>query len=114
MKKAVIFAVLALTLAGTAFAEETQHCYNGNGSYIHICEFSPSGRVNLTEDLGEHYYSTWFTRREWLKYKNNPNHITVYREPTNTKSEAQAQSWRTQDGCEADGFLWHDGGCHAK
>jgi len=30
------------------------------------------------------------------------------------KLEAEAQSWHSQSGCESDGFVWHDNGCHAK
>ena len=113
--KLIIIMVLALALASPVVAEETQHCYNGNSSDILICEFHPSGRVNLTEGPypnGE-YFSFWFTHAEWLRYKANPKHSDVYQRPTNNRSEAEAQAWHTQAGCEADGFIWRDGGCHA-
>jgi hypothetical protein len=32
---------------------------------------------------------------------------------SNAKSESEASSWHSQNGCEGDGFVWHDGGCHA-
>ena len=56
MKNIITITLLSLALAGSAFAAETQHCYNGNSSDVRICEFSPSGRVNLTEDFGDHDY----------------------------------------------------------
>jgi hypothetical protein len=116
MRKFATVALLSMILVGSAFAEETQHCYKGNSDLVHICEFQPSGRVNLTDGPYPDgaYYSRWFTHAEWLRYKSNPNNIDVYQRPTNHNSEAEAQSWHTQHGCEADGFVWHDGGCHAK
>ena len=29
-------------------------------------------------------------------------------------AEAEARSWKTQANCEADGFVWRDGACHAR
>src|SRR6266404_2465797 len=34
--------------------------------------------------------------------------------PLYTGKEAEARSWKTQHGCEGDGFVWIDGVCHAK
>jgi hypothetical protein len=112
MKRYLIALIVALALAGSAHAD-SQHCYKGNSDSTTICEFSPSGRVNVTSvyDNGE-YFSHWYSRAEWLRYKSNRNSIDVYQKPTNTKSETEARSWHSQAGCERDGFAWRDGACH--
>jgi hypothetical protein len=102
-----LFALIAAMLVSPVFAQESQHCYNGNGEHITICEFQPSGRVNVTETFdNSQYFSRWYTHAEWLRYKSNPKHTDVYQKPINTKREADAQEWASRSDCEASGFAW--------
>jgi hypothetical protein len=115
MKRTLCLLTLAAMLTGTAFATDTQHCYNTHLGLTTVCEFSPSGRVNVTSAYDDGaYYSNWYTRAEWLRYKSNPKNIDVYQKPTDVKSQSQASSWHSQNGCEGDGFAWVEGACHAR
>jgi hypothetical protein len=115
MKHAIcLLALAAAMLVSPAIAQESQHCYKTR-SQTAVCEFSPSGRVNVTSAYDDGtYYSNWYTRSEWVRYKSDPKNIDVYVKPANAKSEAEAQSWHSQNGCEGDGFAWRDGACHAR
>ena len=73
-----ITAIIAIcaALATPAFARENQTCYKANNGKTTICEFLPSGRVNVTYDDGA-YHSDWYTHREWVRYKANPVNYEV-------------------------------------
>lgn len=115
MKRTIAVSLAVLALALSAYAIDKQSCYKPS-SETTVCEFSPSGRVNITSSYADGtYYSTWFTRAEFQHFKTTESGRIVLRIPrkSNPKSEAQAQSWHTQEYCEADGFIWRDDGCHA-
>jgi hypothetical protein len=116
MKSAIFSLIICIAAAVPVFAQDLhQHCYKPDSDTT-VCEFSPSGRVNIASVNPDGTYdSTWYTRSEFQHFKTTEagRLILHLRTPSNHKSEAQAQSWRSQDYCEADGFVWHDGGCHA-
>lgn len=107
----LILAVLFLFAPINAHAQDTQTCFDTDYA-THVCTFS-SGRVVEIFSEGSYYQSTWYPT-----YAAYQRHVRAEeakrRAHTNTHSEAEAQSWRTQDSCEGDGFVWRDGGCHAK
>ncbi|MFZ0688023.1 MAG: hypothetical protein WAM89_20975 [Terriglobales bacterium] len=87
------------------------HCSKPN-DWTTVCKFS-DGTVNVTSTYSDGaYYSDWYSAAEWARFSVTRSSPT-YRRPSNTEDEAEAQSWHTQDGCEGDGFIWHDGACHA-
>lgn len=114
--KSALFALILAVMSAKAFSQESQHCYKPD-SYITVCEFSPSGRVNITSAYSDGTFdSVWYTRSEFRRFKasDDGKAILHLKTPTDTTNEAAAQSWHVQSYCEADGFIWRDGGCHAR
>jgi len=105
-------AVIALTLTASAFAQRpfsSMHCSKPD-DWTTVCEFS-DGTVHVTSSFSDgQYFANWFTAAEWKRYSAMRWPPPI---PSNVKSEAEAHSWHTPDGCEGDGFTWHDGACHA-
>ena len=123
MKRTLAVLALALTLAGSAFAVETQHCYKTD-DYTTVCKFSPSGRVNETSSYDDGtYFSTWYTAAEW-KAKQAADAVRAAGQQTmqaasheawkkhTADGEAAAQTFKTQDGCEGNGNIWVANACH--
>ena len=64
MKNLIAAIAITLALAVSAFAQnESQHCYVRDG--YHICEFQPSGRVNVSWGDADDYHSLWYTAKTW-------------------------------------------------
>ena len=64
MKRYLIALIAVMTLGGSALALESESCHVVNG--FTICEFSPSGRVNVSTSLDDGtYFSDWYTAAEW-------------------------------------------------
>jgi hypothetical protein len=110
MQKITAILALALMFAAPMFAQQdTVSCKDqgiGGVEYT-VCE--SGGRVRVVYNEPPQYWSAWFTHAQFNTWKTKLN-----AKHTNHKSEAEAQSWHTQDYCESDGFKWHDNGCHVK
>ena len=65
MKRAIAAIAITLAVAGSAMAksESQQHCYGRDG--YHVCEFQPSGRVNVSWGDEDDYHSLWYTAKTW-------------------------------------------------
>jgi hypothetical protein len=110
----LLLAALALAFTVPAFSQQAVvSCTNqtiGGGEFT-VCQ--SRGMVRVVESDAHNYWSAWFTRSQFNAWK--VKHQAAWdNKHTNRKSESQAQSWHTQEYCEADGFLWRDGGCHAR
>lgn len=61
--------VTLLFIGAAAFAQDSAQCYNpmAGNSFIqtYVCEFNPSGRVNVTETYNDNITSEWYTAAEW-------------------------------------------------
>ena len=110
MKKKLAFLLLTLMLAAPVFAQQdvTSCDEQGIGGVEYsVCDVN--GKVHVVYSEPPQFWSAWFTHAQFnaWKAKLNAKH-------TNHKSEAEAQSWHTEDYCTADGFKWHDNGCHVR
>lgn len=76
MRNLIGLVLIALSLIGSALAQDNQHCH-GVGPYTTestnnrrydttVCEFS-DGRANVTRFVDGDYSSTWYTEDEWRK-----------------------------------------------
>ncbi len=112
MKTALAIVAFAMALVSSAFAQKPSNmrCYDGESygrPYSRVCFFS-DGMVNVHGRGG----IDWYTAKEWNRAQ--AREAAERASHTNPNSEAEAQSWHRQEGCEADGFVWHDDGCHAR
>ena len=115
----------AAMLVSPAFAQTDMHCYKYD-EYTQVCEFS-NGRVHVQTTIGDESWSDWYTAAQWKAKKAKDaraaaraaaakakEHEAWQRQ--NDNGEKEAQSWKTQEGCEDDGFIWVDfganKGCH--
>jgi hypothetical protein len=115
VKKHFAISLLALAFAVPAFAQENSYACDVQrigGADYRVCEFDGKVAVDLEE--GTYHWSATFGTTSQFKAWKRKREALYADKHTNHKSEAQAQSWHTQDYCESDGFKWHDGGCHAK
>ena len=111
----------AVMLVSPAFAQTDMTC-NKTDSYTTVCEFS-DGRANVSTSMGDYYSSRWYTPAQWKAQKAKDARATAAKakeheawQRQNDNGEKEAKSWKTQEGCENDGFIWVDfganKGCH--
>ena len=107
---AVVLGLMALKPAPSAAQSVSCSDESTAGIGYTVCHYSSTTSVYVSHAGNGKSFAAWFTPKEFAAWKAKLD----YQRPSNHKSEAQAQSWHTQDYCEADGFVWKDGGCHAK
>ncbi len=115
MRKLLAIFLFAMALAVPAFAQESsvscdvQHI---GGVDFRVCKFDGKVAVDMVD--GSRYWSAVFSNRAQFRAWERKQEAAGNNKHTNRKSEVQAQSWHTENGCASDGFKWHDDGCHAK
>ena len=110
MKKQLGLFLLALTFTAPASAQQyVESCSEQGIGGVEYSVCDVNGKMHVTYNEPPQYWSAWFTHPQFAAWKAKLN-----AKHTNHKSEAQAQSWHTEEGCTSDGFKWHDDGCHAK
>jgi hypothetical protein len=99
-----LIALAVAMLVSPAFAQENQHCYkpvpDSHTYSVDVCEF-PSGRVNVTESIGEDTHSEWYSPEEWKTAK------PVLRKSWDARNQALTEKLSTpKEKCEAAGGNW--------
>jgi hypothetical protein len=115
MKNLSAIVVVTLAFAAPLFAQQSSYSCDDQrigGADYRVCEFDGKFAVDLEEGT-YHWSATFDTSSQFRAWKRKQE--TRYADKhTNHKSEAEAQSWHTEDYCTADGFKWHHNGCHVK
>jgi hypothetical protein len=115
MRKYLAIVLFTLALAAPVFAQESSFACDDQrigGADYRVCEFDGKVAVDLVE--GTYTWSATFGSTSQFKAWKRKREALYADKHTNHKSEAEAQSWHTEDYCTADGFKWHDNACHVK
>lgn len=90
----ILFVVLALCVSAAA-QTDTQHCYPRRSDHnTTICEFQPSGRVNVTSSNGDDYQSNWYSAEQWVavKIQMDKEDEAIYQQNLVVGAEIEARS----------------------
>src|ERR1039458_8654848 len=115
----------AMLVSPAAFGQDSQKCYNPEAGTpfiaTYVCEFSPSGRVNVTETYNDTVTSNWYTADEWAT---KGPHLHKLWDQYNAsvaaaaqaqieadEAERQSQSLHNKKSCRAAGYKWQYGEC---
>lgn len=113
--------IAALLLSTVCFAQESQHCYNPTPAFASVvtdvCEFSPTGRVNVTVNMDGSMHSDWYTAAEWQT--KGPELDKMWAAINTAQIDAlnhsaasfHAMSLSKRD-CKNAGYVWHTGLCY--